>query len=73
MSKYSLDITSKNKPFINIEVENDRVFLGAYESGKIERKLFFINKEQLELLINGLMAVNALVHDEVDLSQFIYK
>lgn len=46
MGKYSLDITSKNKPFINIEVENDRVLLGAYESGKIERKLFFINKEQ---------------------------
>ena len=41
MSKYSLDITSKNKPFINIEVENDRVLLGAYEDGKIERKLFF--------------------------------
>ena len=73
MSKYSLDITSKNKPFINIEVENDRVLLGAYESGKIERKLFFINKEQLELLINGLMAVNVLVHDEVDLSQFMHK
>lgn len=73
MSKYSLDITSKNKPFINIEVENDRVLLGAYESGKIERKLFFINKEQLGLLINGLMAVNALVHDMADLSQFIHK
>lgn len=29
--------------------------------------------EQLELLINGLMAVNALVHDDVDLSQFIHK
>ena len=73
MGKYSLDITSKNKPFINIEVENDRVLLGAYEGGKITRKLFFINKEQLELLINGLIAVNALVHDDVDLSQFIHK
>lgn len=73
MSKYSLDITSNNKPFINIEVENDRVLLGAYEDGKIARKLFFINKEQLELLINGLMAVKALVHDDVDLSQFIHK
>ena len=73
MGKYSLDITSKNKPFINIEVENDRVLLGAYESGKIERKLFFINKEQLELLIKGLIAVNVLVHDEVVLSQFIHK
>ena len=41
MGKYSLDITSKNKPFINIEVENDRILLGAYEDGKIERKLFF--------------------------------
>ena len=46
MGKYSLDITSKNKPFINIEVENDRVLLSAYEGGKIARKLFFINKEQ---------------------------
>lgn len=73
MGKYSLDITSKNKPFINLEVENDRVLLGAYEGGKITRKLFFINKEQLELLINGLMAVNVLVHDEVDLSRFIYQ
>lgn len=73
MGKYSLDITSKNKPFINIEVENDRVLLSAYEGGKIARKLFFINKEQLELLIDGLMAVNVLVHDEVDLSQFIHQ
>ena len=73
MSKYSLDITSKNKPFINIEVENDRVLIGAYEGGKIERRLFFIDKEQLVLLINGLMAVNSLVHNEVDLSQFIHK
>ena len=73
MGKYSLDITSKNKPFINIEVENDRVLLGAYEGGKITRKLVFINKEQLELLINGLMAVNVLVHDEVDLSRFIHQ
>ena len=73
MGKYSLDITSKNNPFINIEVENDRVLLGAYESGKIARKLFFINKEQLELLINGLMAVNVIIHNEVDLSQFIYQ
>lgn len=73
MGKYSLDITSKNNPFIDIEVENDRVLLGAYEGGKITRKLFFINKEQLELLINGLMAVNVLVHNEVDLRQFIHQ
>lgn len=73
MGKYSLDITLKDKPFINIEVEDDRVLLGAYEDRKITRRLFYIGKEQLELLINGLMAVNALVHDEVDLSQFIHK
>lgn len=72
MRKYSLDITSNNNPFINIKVENDKVLLGAYEFGKISRKLFFINKEQLELLINGLMAVNTLLHDEVDLSQFTH-
>lgn len=73
MSKYSLDITSKSNPFMNIEVENDRVLIGAYEDGKIARKLFFINKEQLELLINGLMAANVLIHKEVDLSQFIHQ
>lgn len=73
MDKYSLDITSKNNPFINIEVENDRVLLGAYECGKIARKLFFINKEELELLIKGLMAVNNLIHDEVDIKQFLHK
>ena len=58
---------------MNIEVENDRVLIGAYEDGKIARKLFFINKEQLELLINGLMAANVLIHDKVDFSQFIHK
>lgn len=58
---------------MNIEVEDDRVLLGAYEGGKIERKLFFINKEQLELLIDGLMAANVLIHKEVDLSQFIHQ
>lgn len=58
---------------MNIEVIDDRVLIGAYEGSKIERRLFFINKEQLGLLINGLMAVNALVHDKVDLSQFIHK
>ena len=73
MGKYSLDITSKNKPFINIEVENDRVLIGAYESGKIERRLFFINKEQLGLLIDGLMAANILIHNDEDFSQFIHK
>ena len=73
MSKYSLDITSKNKPFMNIEIGDDRVLLGAYEDGKIARKLFFINKEQLELLINGLTAVNVLIHNQVDLSQFIHQ
>lgn len=63
MGKYSLDITSKNKPFMNIEVIDDRVLLGAYEGGKIERRLFFINKEQLELLIKGLMAANVIIHN----------
>ena len=73
MGKYSLDITSKNKPFINIEVENDRVLIGAYEDGKIERRLFFINKEQLGLLIDGLMATNVLIHNDDDFSQFIHQ
>jgi hypothetical protein len=73
MGKYSLDITSKKNPFINIEVEDDRVLLGAYEDGKIARRLFFIDKKQLELLIDGLKAVNVLIHKEVDLSQFIHQ
>lgn len=73
MGKYSLDITSKNNPFINIEVENDSVLLGAYEDGKIARKLFFINKQELELLIKGLIAANTLIHNEVDFKQFLHK
>lgn len=73
MGKYSLDIASKNDPFINIEVEDDRVLLGAYEDGKIARKLFFIDKEQLELLINGLMAVNVLIHNEGGFKSVIYQ
>ena len=73
MGKYSLDITSKNKPFINIEVENDSVLLGAYECVKIARRLFFINKQELELLINGLIAANTLIHNEVDFKQFLHK
>ena len=64
---------SKNKPFMNIEVIDDRVLLGAYEGGKIERRLFFINKEQLGLLIDGLMAANILIHNDGDFSQFIRK
>ena len=46
---------------MNIEVIGDRVLLGAYESGQIARKLFYIDKEQLELLIKGLMAANILI------------
>ena len=72
MGKYSLDITSKNKPFINIEVENDRVLIGAYESGKIERRLFFINKEQLGLLIDGLMATNVLIYTMMSILVSLY-
>lgn len=73
MGKYSLDITSKNKPFINIEVENDKVLLGAYEGGQIVRRLFYINKEQLELLIKGLVAANTLIYNEVSFEQFLHK
>ena len=73
MSKYSLDITLKDKPFINIEVEDDRVLLGAYENRKITRRLFYIDKEQLELLIKGLIAANTLIHNEVDFKQFLHK
>lgn len=73
MSKYSLDITSKNNPFMNIEVENDSVLIGAYEGGKIARRLFFINKQELELLIKGLIAANTLIHNEVDFKQFLHK
>ena len=58
---------------MNIEVIDDRVLLGAYEDSKIERRLFFINKEQLGLLIDGLMAANILIHNDGDFSQFIHK
>ena len=58
---------------MNIEVIDDRVLLGAYEDGKIERRLFFINKEQLGLLIDGLMTTNVLIHNDEYFSQFIHK
>lgn len=64
MGEYSLDIAVKDKPFINIEVSTGtvkRVLIGAYEDGKIARKLFSIDKNQLELLIKGLTAVNSLI------------
>jgi hypothetical protein len=73
MGKYSLDITSKNSQFINIEVEDDGVLLGAYESGEVARRLFFINKQELELLIKGLIAANTLIHNEVDFKLFLHK
>ena len=46
---------------MNIEVIDDRVLLGAYESRQIARKLFYIDKEQLKLLIKGLTAANILI------------
>ena len=46
---------------MNIEVIDDRVLLGVYESGQIARKLFYIDKEQLKLLIKGLTAANILI------------
>ena len=58
---------------MNIEVIDDRVLLGAYGGDKIERRLFFINKEQFGLLIDGLMAANILIHNDEDFSQFIHK
>ena len=58
---------------MNIEVIDDTVLLGAYEDGQIARKLFFIDKEQLELLINGLMAASILIHKDVDFGQFLHK
>ena len=73
MGKYCLDITAKDKPFMKIEVEDDKVLLGAYECGRITRKLFYINKELLNILINGLIAVNTLIQDEVDFNQFLHK
>ena len=58
---------------MNIEVIDDRVLLGAYEDGKIERRLFFINKEQLGLLIDGLIATNVLIHNDEYFDQFIHQ
>lgn len=48
MGKYCLDITAKDKPFMKIEVEDDKVLLGAYECGRITRKLFFTQVSDLE-------------------------
>lgn len=62
--KYSLDIFEKTHPFVNIEVENDSVLLGAYESGKVARKLFYMDKTQLKLLVKGLQSVLTLMEKD---------
>lgn len=58
---YRIDISEKDKPFANIEVDNNRVLIGAYEGGKIVRRLFYMDKKQLELLIKGLNAAINLI------------
>lgn len=63
MKTFSLDIihNKRQKPFINIEVQEDKILIGAYECGKIARKLFYFNKQETEQLIKGLMAANNLI------------
>lgn len=61
MSSYSLDISNSKRAFINVEVKNNQILIGAYEGGKIARKLFYLDKQELELLIKGLIAVNNLI------------
>lgn len=62
MSRYSLDITRSKTPFINIEVdEAGAVHLGTYEDGKITKKLHSLYKQDIELLIKGLEAINKLI------------
>lgn len=61
---YSLDIENReNHAFINIKVnEGDSVLISAYEGGKIARKLFYINKRELGMLIKGLLAADILLN-----------
>lgn len=62
MAKYSLDITRSNTPFINIEVnEAGTIHIGSYENGKITKKLHNLCKQEIELLIKGLEAINNVI------------
>ena len=59
---YSLDILDdKHYAFINIEINEERVLISAYEDGKIARSLFYIDKQHLESLIEALSAVKLLL------------
>lgn len=60
---YSLDIIDDKHDlaFINIKANEENVLISAYENGKIARSLFYIDKQQLELLIEALSAVNLLL------------
>lgn len=58
---HKIDISEKDKPFANIDVDKDKVLIGAYEGGKIARRLFYMDEKQLELLINGLIAAKNLI------------
>lgn len=56
---YNLDITNlENHPFINIQIVNGRCLLSAYTNDKTLKKVCYINKKELGLLIQALQAVD---------------
>ena len=61
---FNIDIENwKNHTFINIKIEEGyRVLLSAYEDGEIARRLFYIDKRELGMLIKGLLAADVLLN-----------
>lgn len=61
---FNIDIENwENHAFINIKVEEGcRVLVSAYEDGNKTRSLFYIDKQELGMLIKGLLAANVLLN-----------
>lgn len=56
-AKYKIDLIDDNElKWGNIEISEDKVLIGMYEDGKIERKLFTIDRNQARQLVKILDA-----------------
>lgn len=63
MEKINIDILDddSNRPWANIQDDGRDILIGMYEDGKIERKLFFIDRKKLKKLAR---IINMILKDE---------
>ena len=49
--KIEIDLLDDERKWCNIEDDGERTLIGMYESGKVERKLFYIERSRLKQLV----------------------